>query len=280
MPFMRRLVPFTMLSSVFVVSLAAQKTPIAHATKAARVKSKDGLTYVWIPPGKFMMGCSSEDKECFDDEKPAHMVTISKGFWIGETPVTQAAYQRVVGKNPSRFKGEQLPVEMVTREEAQSYCQMVRMRLPTEAELEYSARAGSTSSRYGDLETIAWYAGNSGPQRVDGEVLWQSDPGHYEENLIAKGNQTHPVAQKQANAWHLYDMLGNVWEWTRDWYDKSYYARSETRDPTGASSGTQRALRGGAWDDNARNTRASNRYSLAPGSRNFYVGFRCAGESN
>ena len=254
---------------------AQQRQPVAGATK---VSPKDGLTYIWIPAGTFTMGCSPGDSECFDDEKPAHEVTISKGFWIGQTLVTQAAYRRVVGANPSRFKGEQLPVETVSWDDAQSYCRAVGMRLPTEAEWEFAARAGNTSSRYGDLDAIAWYSDNSGPQRIDGGVLYRSDPNNYENNLIAKGNQTHVVAQKQPNAWQLYDMLGNVWEWTADWFEENYYARSEARDPTGPSSGTYRALGGGAWDDDARNTRLSNRYWLPPDSRNFYTGFRCVGE--
>jgi formylglycine-generating enzyme required for sulfatase activity len=265
-------------------SEAQQRSPAAPvlrkapAVGAKKVNSKDGLTYIWIPAGTFTMGCSPRDNECFDDEKPSHEVTIGRGFWIGQTLVTQAAYKRVVGANPSHFKGEQLPVETVSWNDAQSYCRTVGMRLPTEAEWEYAARAGSTGSRYGDLDAIAWYSDNSGPQRIDGGALFRSDPKNYENNLIAKGNQTHAVGHKQANAWQLYDMLGNVWEWTADWFEKNYYARSEARDPTGPSSGTYRALGGGAWDDNARNTRLSNRYWLVPDSHNFYTGFRCVGE--
>jgi formylglycine-generating enzyme required for sulfatase activity len=250
------------------------KTPPAGKMK---VNAKDRLTYIWIPAGTFTMGCSLGDNECFDDEKPAHEVAITKGFWMGQTLVTQSAYKQVVGVSPSRFKGEQLPVETVSWDDAQSYCKRVGMRLPTEAEWEYAARAGSTGARYGDLDGIAWYASNSGPQRIDGGSLYQSDPKNYEENLIANGNQTHGVGLKQANAWHLYDMLGNVWEWTADWFEKNYYARSEARDPMGPSGGTYPALRGGAWDDNARNIRLSNRYRLPPDSRNFYAGFRCVG---
>ena len=251
------------------------KTPVAGATK---VNPKDGLTYIWISPGAFMMGCSPGDDECFDDEKPPHEVTITTGFWIGQTLVTQVAYLRLTGTNPSRFKGEQLPVENVNWDEAQNYCRTLGMHLPTEAEWEYAARAGSRSARYGDLDATAWFSGNSGLQRVDGGAMYRSDPKNYENNLIAKGNQTHEIGKKLANAWKLYDMLGNVWEWTADWFDKNYYLHSEGRDPRGPSSGSLRALRGGAWDDDARNIRLSNRYSLAPGSRNFYAGFRCIGE--
>jgi formylglycine-generating enzyme required for sulfatase activity len=113
------------------VADAASRVPEPGATK---VNSKDGLPYVWIPPGQFVMGCSPGDSDCFDWEKPAHGVTISKGFWIGRTDVTQGAYQHVVGTNPSHFKGANRPVEQVTWNEALSYCQAVGMRLPTEAE--------------------------------------------------------------------------------------------------------------------------------------------------
>jgi len=248
---------------------------VPAAVGSIRVNPKDGLSYVWIPSGTFTIGCSAGDGECFDDEKPARQVTISKGFWIAQTLVTQKAYKRVTGSNPSYFKGEQLPVEMVNWNDAQNYCQRLGMRLPTEAEWEYAARAGSTTARYGELDAIAWYTGTSGPRPVDGTALYQADPKNYEEKLIALGNQPHAVGRKQVNTWQLYDMLGNVWEWTSDWFDKNYYAQSATHDPAGAATGTNRALRGGAWDDNARNIRVSNRYSLTPESRKFYAGFRC-----
>ena len=161
------------------------------------VNPKDGLTYVWIPAGTFTMGCSAGDGQCYDDEKPAHQVTIASGFRMGRTTVTQEAYQRVAGKNPSHFKGAQLPVDSVNWNEAQNYCRAVGMRLPTEAEWEYAARAGSSGSRYGDIDQIAWYVGNS-------------------------GGKTHEVMQKQPNAWGLYDTLGNIRQWTTDLPTREY----------------------------------------------------------
>ena len=149
--------------------------------------------FVRIPAGEFEMGCSSGDSDCLSLEKPQHHVRISKGFEMGKYLVTQAMWKSVMGTNPSRFKGADRPVERVSWNDVQEFLQRLNTqndgyhyRLPTEAEWEYAARAGSTSSRYGELNAVAWYSGNS-------------------------GKETHPVGQKQPNAWGLYDMLGNVW---------------------------------------------------------------------
>ena len=230
-----------------------ETAPVGPRAGTTKVNPKDGLRYVWIPPGTFTVGCSTGDLECLDDEKPAHRVTIAKGFWLGQTEVTQTAYQRVVGTDPSHFKGSDLPVEDVSWVDAQAYCQAVGGRLPTEAEWEYAARARSGQSRYGDIDAIAWYRSNSG--------------GH-----------THEVAQKQANAFGLYDMLGNVWEWTADWYGN--YPLDSAVDPAGPGSGKLRfrALRGVSWDDNPGLARASLRNGLVPGNRSRDIGLRCVGQ--
>jgi formylglycine-generating enzyme required for sulfatase activity len=217
------------------VTAAKPSVPEAHT----KVNPKEGLTYVWIPPGKFMMGCSPEDDECREDEKPAREVTIYKGFWMGQTPVTQAAFEKVMGTNPSFFKGANRPVEQVTWDEAQAYCEKVGGRLPTEAEWEYAARGEEAGARYGELDKIAWYSKNS-------------------------GGETHDVALKEPNNYGLYDMLGNVWEWTADWYEK---------DKT-------RSLRGGSWSNIPGNVRVSLRVRLGPGLRFNNVGFRCIGNSS
>jgi formylglycine-generating enzyme required for sulfatase activity len=196
----------------------------------------------WAVPG---------ESESLDDEKPAHQVTITTGFWMGQSPVTQEAYQRVMGQNPSHFKGAQLPVENVSWDEAQIYCQAVGMRLPTEAEWEYAARAGTTGSRYGDIDQVAWYRTNS-------------------------GGKTHEVARKLPNAWALYDMMGNVWEWTSNWYSDKYTGNSET-DPRGPASGLYRVLRGGSWLNDPRYIRASHRNWVVPVGRNLSTGLRCVG---
>jgi formylglycine-generating enzyme required for sulfatase activity len=226
----------------------------ALAPGTVRTNPMDGQRYVWIPPGSFQMGCSAGDSECDSDEKPAHTITITKGFWLGQTPVTQAAYQRVTGANPSHFRGEQSPVENVTWNQAKAYCEAVGGRLPTEAEWEYAARAGSEVPRYGDLNAIAWYSENS-------------------------EGKTHQMGLKQANRWGLYDMLGNVWEWVGDWYDEKYYAKSPSAYPTGSASGQYRIVRGGSWDVESRDLRSSYRGRFEPGVRYDNVGFRCAWEA-
>jgi formylglycine-generating enzyme required for sulfatase activity len=141
----------------------------------------------------------------------------------------------------------------VTWNQAKAYCEAVGGRLPTEAEWEYAARAGNDASRYGNLNAIAWYNGNS------------------------KG-KTHEVGLKQANKWKLYDMLGNVWEWVEDWYDGKYYEKSPSSDPTGPSSGQYRMVRGGSWVVVPRDLRSSFRDRYEPDGRIGIIGFRCARE--
>lgn len=142
------------------------------------------------------MGCSPGDGHCFEDET-AHHVELTEGFWMGETEVTQAAYKRVAQyDNPSYFKGDDLPVDSVDWREAKAYCESTGGRLPTEAEWEWAARAGTTGATYGNLDDVAWYLANS-------------------------QSKTHPVGKKAANAFRLHDMLGNVSEWTSDDHGES-----------------------------------------------------------
>jgi formylglycine-generating enzyme required for sulfatase activity len=230
-------------------TLRTQPTATSARPGDTQVNPKDGLTYVWIPPGTFTMGCSAGDTDCDGDEKPAHQVTISKGFWMGQTEVTQEAFQRVTGNNPSKFKGSKLPVEQVTWNQAKSYCEAVGMRLPTEAEWEYAAKSGTSGARYGALDDVAWYNSNS-------------------------SGKTHEVGQKQANGFVLNDMLGNVWEWVSDWYGS--YSAAAASDPQGAQSGTFRLLRGGSWFVNPGLVRVSNRLKNGPENHLFF-GFRCNG---
>jgi formylglycine-generating enzyme required for sulfatase activity len=223
---------------------------VALAETKTKISPKDGLTYVWIPPGHFQMGCSPDDSDCRDNERPVHPVTLTKGFWMGQTLVTQAAYKKVMGSNPSQFKGDQLPVDTVTWDDAQAYCKNIDMRLPTEAEWEYAARGGNPSARYGPVADIAW-------------------------SIEQSAGTTHPVALKKPNAYGLYDMLGNVWEWVSDWYGP--YDSAAGIDPQGPQTGKNHLLRGGSWLYDASIVRVSYRYSFEGGDRDYIDSFRCAG---
>ena len=280
-----------LLGFVFALAVAGRAQTAGPA--GATVNPKDGLKYVWIPPGSFMMGCSPGDTECFDDEKPSHQVRISKGFWLGQTPVTVAAYKRfgnATGRgmppepdffgqklNPG-WGHEQMPIVDVTWAEAQAYCAWAGGRLPTEAQWEYAARGGSGEARYGPLDEVAWYADDSGRQHLDSARIWREEQGTYAARLMQNGNTMHDVGQKRANGFGLFDVLGNVWEWANDWYDEKYYQNSPAVDPQGPSEGTLRVLRGGSWNLVPGFVRVSFFGRLNPGYRLFSLGFRCVGE--
>ena len=251
--------------------------------------AKDGLPYVFIPPGRFRMGCSSGDNDCKEEERPANDVYLSNGFWLGQTEVTVDAYKRhtqakgrpmppepmLQGKslNPGWNEGT-LPINMVSWTDGKDYCEWAGLRLPTEAEWEYAARAGTTANRYKPLDDAAWYGDNSGKQRLDTLAISADFNNRLDEN----GNRPHPVGQKQPNAFKLFDMLGNVWEWNADWFSAAYYKDGVSEDPKGPSAGTRRVLRGGSWTNNPIYTRASIRNQRPPGFRGHNFGFRCAGE--
>ena len=227
----------------------------AASPKPGDVKTnpKDGLKYVWIPPGNFVSGCSPGDNECYKDEFPTRKITLTRGFWLGQTEVTQAAFEKIMEYNPSVFDGRNLPVDMVTWGEADEYCRAIGGRLPSEAEWEYAARAGTTGPRYGDLDAIAWYWKNS-------------------------DFSTHPVGQKKPNAFGLYDMLGNVLEWTHTWYTVQH--NQENINPTGPNDivGEFKSLRGGGWWDDPDLVRSSYRARIEPGDTDYNIGFRCVSE--
>jgi len=227
-----------------------------------------GMRFVLIPPGEFMMGSPGRGGTMFGDEVQ-HRVRLTNGFWLQTTEVTQGQWQKVMGYNLAYFmKGDNYPVESVSWNEVQYFLKKLNAmdpgknyRLPTEAEWEYACRAGTTDEQYGELDAIAWYEGNS-----DG--------------------QTHPVGRKQPNAWGLYDMLGNVWEWCQDRYDG--YPAGAVTDPTGPTTGSgrvyrvgptkssNRVYRGGGWRLNAWYCRAADRGSNLPDFRSYALGFRLA----
>ena len=235
------------------------------------------------------MGCSLGDIECADDEKPTHEVTITKGLWIGQTPATIGAWKRYIQESGDRklrqsYKewqklnagvDDSLP-KTVSWNEASSICKWVGGRLPTEAEWEYAARAGSTAPRYGSLDAIAWYGDNSGSKRVDTSALVR-DLGEYARTMTENGNGPRPVGQKLPNAWHLYDVLGNVKQWVADWYGVNYYSSSAELDPLGPPGGQSepKVLRGSSFSNGAGAVRVSIRDRFPPDSTFLFTGFRC-----
>jgi sulfatase modifying factor 1 len=263
-----------------VESRPADLTPIPRRAKA---NPKDGLKYVWIPPGSFRMGCSPGDIHCAPNEKPPHLVTITRGFWLGQTEVTVGAYKRFAegtgkampdsnlppgaGTTPdfnSGWSNDQMPIVNVSWKDAQAYCAWAGGRLPTEAEWEYAARAGSTAARYGPLDEIAWDADNSGRQRWDSDRSFWENLTNFTARLKENGNRTHEVGRKSANRFGLFDMLGNAGEWADDWYDENYYQSSPSQDPSGPAGGQYRVVRGGSWDSIPGLVRVSSRLNVNP----------------
>ncbi len=198
-----------------------------------------------IPPGTFTIGCSLGETACNANESPSHQVTLTSGFYVGRTEVTQAQWQATIGSNPSLYQGyadsPSRPVERVSWNDVQSFNDATDLRLPTEAEWEFASRAGTTTSLYGSLDGIAWWAGNNGP------------PG-------SPSYGTKPCATKPSNALGLYDMIGNVWEFANDRYGG--YTSAPSTNPIGPPIGGERVIRGGGWT--CWEVRASTRSSLPP----------------
>jgi len=255
----------------------------------ARMNGADGLKMLWIPGGSFRMGCSEGDGACEKDEMPAHAVKLTRGFWIGSTEVTVGAYKKfaaATGKpmpaEPALFQtklnagwAEELqPMVRVTRSDARAYCHWAGGRLLSEAEWEYAARAGSAGAQYGAIEEVAWFGNNSGRETLDAAKIAREQRGAYMPALEKNGNRPQAVGKKKANAWGLFDMLGNVAEWTADWHD--LYGAEEITDPKGPADGEKRVARGGAWTFPPSSIRVSARLKLSIDGSNDFTGFRCA----
>lgn len=249
------------------VSVAAEPHPAANqGPSLAEALDRLQHDFVWIAPGRFIMGSPRHESGRGDDEQD-HEVVLSEGFYLQRVPVSQGLWQAVMESNPAAFAGVdfELPMERVSWQDCQEFLRKLdsltglRHRLPTEAEWEYACRAGSPHAlangrlirHYCDpdpnLDRIAWYCGNS-------------------------GRRPQPVGSKEPNAWGLFDMHGNVWEWCSDWYGP--YNLSPQVDPTGPRSGMRKVVRGGSWFSNAGNCRSAARFSLDPDSASDLTGFR------
>ncbi len=232
------------------VALNEYTGPCHGDRKTLTLPGGETMTMIYVAPGSFMMGSPSTEEGRSGDETQHH-VTLTKGYWLGETEVTQAQWESVMGSNPSYFKGASRPVENVSWDDCQEFIAKVNRearrqlggeaRLPTEAEWEYACRAGSKGSYAGtgELNDMGWYDDNS-------------------------ESETHEVKGKKANAWGFYDMHGNVLEWCQDW------------ESTGLAGFEFRVLRGGSWNDDAGSCRSALRFRLRPGYRLINYGFRLA----
>jgi formylglycine-generating enzyme required for sulfatase activity len=250
------------------VSAARETAPIVSADPAPAIQG-DLPAMVRIPGGRFQMGCSEGDGDCDSDEKPPHWVTV-RPFRMGQFEVTQAQWQAVMGDNPSNFKGKDRPVEQVSWDDVQQFLTRLNalnpgkpFRLPTEAEWEYAARAGTsagTSTRY-------WW----------GNAIGQGNANCNGCGSQWDNKQTAPVGSFKANLFGLYDTAGNVWEWVQDCYHDNYQGApadgSEWRD---SCINARRVLRGGSWSDRPRNARVSNRNLNFPDYRIYRLGLRLA----
>jgi formylglycine-generating enzyme required for sulfatase activity len=255
----------------------ARPEPVRALERPDEIVNSIGMKLKLIPAGEFEMGSTEAE-----DERPRHLVTITRPFYLGVYPVTQREYLQVIKQNPSYSSGnERLPVENVSWHDAVTFCNVLSQkeglplfyaingrtvtvsnwngpgyRLPTEAEWEYACRAGTTTRfSFGD------------DQNALGEYAWFGDNAN---------QQTHPVGEKKPNGFGLHDMHGNVWEWCSDWYDADYYKQSPAADPRGPEPAAHRVIRGGSWYRDLQIARSASRFWSSQEGQYFHLGFRLA----
>jgi formylglycine-generating enzyme len=254
---------------------------------------KTGISFRLVPAGSFVMGSPSFEPGRDNDEGPIHQVKITQPLYFGVFEITQSQWLMVMKNNPSYFRDSspRAPVESITWEDAREFCLLLDMfegapigtfGLPSEAEWEYACRAGTNNALYTgsltikarnhgpELDAIAWYGGNSGVTYDNGydSSKWKGKQYDHQKAGI------HGVGLKMANGYGLHDMLGNVWEWCLDWYDKDYYRSSSINDPKGPEHGLHHVFRGGGWYSDARVCRSANRPMYFPRSGNAFLGVR------
>ena len=240
-----------MNDSMKLEKLRFARQAVAEKVPGGRMVRRVGgveFPFRWCPAGNFAMGGRTR----WHDSEPVHWVTLTHGFWMLETPVTQKMWQVVMGDTPSQRTGDALPVESVCWHDCNDFCETLRRRgmsvqLPTEAQWEYACRAGSEAPFVGELDEMAWYAANS-------------------------GGTIHAVGQKTPNAWGLHDMHGNVWEWCSDW--KKAYDASSSVNPVGPKSGRTYVYRGGGWNSDAEGCQSTVRLGGTSSKRSDDLGFR------
>lgn len=261
---MRKSVAIRSMAGLSVIVAILLLNPFQTVAESKTYTNSIGMEFVLIQPGEFLMG-SHEFENGATDEKPRHEVKITKPFYMGKYEVTQEQWLAVMGENSSHFQDPEKPVENISWEDAQDFINKLnrkegvnKYRLPTEAEWEYAARAGSeTAYCFGEdqdgvlLPQYAWYGENS-------------------------NGETQSVGKLKPNAWGLYDMHGNVYEWCQDWYGKKQYSDHSATDPSGPSSGDARVLRGGCWDCTAGLCRSAARNLNTPDYQYKNRGFRLA----
>ena len=272
--------PKYVVTVVFVSAFSLLASPLSQEAVAGKESANNeaftnsiGIKFVLVSAGTFTMGSLPHEPGRGDDERQ-HRVTLTKPFYMAVTEVTQGQWRRIMGNSPSHFRdcGSDCPVEFVSWNDCQQFVQRLNRReggktyrLPTESEWEYACRAGSktafanggiTETSCGhdaNLDLLGWYCGNS-------------------------GKEPHPVGQRKPNAFGLFDMHGNVWEWCQDWYGP--YPSGDASDPTGPLSGSYRVLRGGGWHEDVEGCRSAIRVGRPPGSRAGTLGFRLAKTPN
>jgi formylglycine-generating enzyme required for sulfatase activity len=244
---------------------AANPSSTGPASPAHQVIADLNLELIWVQPGSFTNGSPDDEPFRGKAEGPRTHVTLTKGYWLGRTEVTQAQYESLMRTNPSTFKaaGSNAPVEGVSWNDAMEFCRALTGRekaagrlpagyeftLPTEAQWEYACRAGATGSYAGEPEAMAWYDKNS-------------------------DETTHPVAMKKPNRWGFYDMSGNVLEWCFDWYGP--YPGGSVTDPVGPATGSYKIARGGSWRNSIEVGRSAARAGGSIGRQDYTIGFRLA----
>jgi formylglycine-generating enzyme required for sulfatase activity len=281
--------PYSVCATALTLILVAAAPAWAEA-QGRTYRNAFGMEFVPVPAGSFTMGRSSDREDGGSDELPAHHVTISAPFYMQTTEVTQGQWMAVMGANPSQFKGSNNPVEQVSWDDITVFLKTLNdregckgcYRLPTEAEWEYAYRAGTTDTYYwgGDAGALGQYArygdfGDDTPLGRDSGISSRQHGRHMD-----SGDKTHPVGQLKPNAWGLYDMAGNVWEWVQDCYHQTYAgAPTDGAAWTGVCETSSygpvyRVLRGGSWDFCPYSCRAADRNSNVPEHRHNLIGFR------